>query len=193
MYLGFDYDYQPPSKYTEVDLDLDVIANSVADGKIICWFQGRSEFGPRALGNRSFITDPRRKEMKDILNSRVKFREWYRPFAPVVLNEYKEEWFQMDFESPFMLFTVPCKKPQEIPSAVHIDNTGRVQTLRREDNEKFYDLIDKFRQITGVPIVMNTSLNIKGEPIVETPEDAMKLFEESDVDVLVINNKMYFK
>jgi carbamoyltransferase len=92
-----------------------------------------------------------------------------------------------------MLFTVPCKKPQEIPSAVHIDNTGRVQTLRREDNEKFYDLIDKFRQITGVPIVMNTSLNIKGEPIVETPEDAMKLFEESDVDVLVINNKMYFK
>jgi carbamoyltransferase len=99
----------------------------------------------------------------------------------------------MDFESPFMLFTVPCKKPQEIPSAVHIDNTGRVQTLRREDNEKFYDLIDKFRQITGVPIVMNTSLNIKGEPIVETPEDAMKLFEESDVDVLVINNKMYFK
>jgi carbamoyltransferase len=193
MYLGFDYDYQPPSKYTAVDLDLDVIANSVADGKIICWFQGRSEFGPRALGNRSFITDPRRKEMKDILNSRVKFREWYRPFAPVVLNEYKEEWFQMDFESPFMLFTVPCKKPQEIPSAVHIDNTGRVQTLRREDNEKFYDLIDKFRQITGVPIVMNTSLNIKGEPIVETPEDAMKLFEESDVDVLVINNKMYFK
>ena len=193
MYLGFDYDYQPPSKYTEVDLDLDVIANSVADGKIICWFQGRSEFGPRALGNRSFITDPRRKEMKDILNSRVKFREWYRPFAPVILNEYKEEWFQMDFESPFMLFTVPCKKPQEIPSAVHIDNTGRVQTLRREDNEKFYDLIDKFRQITGVPIVMNTSLNIKGEPIVETPEDAMKLFEESDVDVLVINNKMYFK
>ena len=131
--------------------------------------------------------------MKDILNSRVKFREWYRPFAPVILNEYKEEWFQMDFESPFMLFTVPCKKPQEIPSAVHIDNTGRVQTLRREDNEKFYDLIDKFRQITGVPIVMNTSLNIKGEPIVETPEDAMKLFEESDVDVLVINNKMYFK
>ena len=92
-----------------------------------------------------------------------------------------------------MLFTVPCKKPQEIPSAVHIDNTGRVQTLRREDNEKFYDLIDKFRQITGVPIVMNTSLNIKGEPIVETPEDAMKLFEESNVDVLVINNKMYFK
>lgn len=193
MYLGFDYDYQPSSKYTAVDLDLDVIANSVADGKIICWFQGRSEFGPRALGNRSFITDPRRKEMKDILNSRVKFREWYRPFAPVVLNEYKEEWFQMDFESPFMLFTVPCKKPQEIPSAVHIDNTGRVQTLRREDNEKFYDLIDKFRQITGVPIVMNTSLNVKGEPIVETPEDAMKLFEESDVDVLVINNKMYFK
>jgi carbamoyltransferase len=193
MYLGFDYDYQPQSKYSAIDLDLDKVAELISEGKIVCWFQGRSEFGPRALGNRSFITDPRRKEMKDILNSRVKFREWYRPFAPVVLNEDKEEWFDMNFESPFMLFTVPCKKPQDIPSAVHIDSTARVQTLRREDNETFYDLIDKFKQITGVPVVMNTSLNIKGEPIVETPEDAMKLFEESDVDVLVINDKMYFK
>jgi len=99
----------------------------------------------------------------------------------------------MDFESPFMLYTVPCKKPTEIPSAVHIDNTSRVQTLNREDNEMMYDLIDKFREITGVPVVLNTSLNVKGHPIVETPEDAMKLFDESDVDILVINNKMYFK
>jgi len=192
-YLGFRYPYQPNTTHESQDLDLDVLAKMISDGKIVCWYQGRSEFGPRALGNRSFITDPRRKEMKDILNSRVKFREWYRPFAPVVLNEYKTDWFDMDFESPFMLHTVPCKKPQEIPSAVHIDNTGRVQTLRREDNEKFYDLIDKFREITGVPVVMNTSLNIKGQPIVETPEDAMTLFDESDVDVLVINDKMYLK
>ena len=99
----------------------------------------------------------------------------------------------MDFESPFMLYTVPCKKPQEIPSAVHIDNTSRVQTLRKEDNQAFYELIEKFYEITGVPIVMNTSLNVKGQPIVETPEEAMKLFEESDVDILVINDKMYFK
>jgi len=127
------------------------------------------------------------------MNSRVKFREWFRPFAPVILNEHKEEWFQMDFESPFMLYTVPCKKPTEIPSAVHIDNTSRVQTLKREDNTKFYDLINRFYEFTGVPVVMNTSLNIKGEPIVETPEDVMKLFEESDVDILVLNDKMYLK
>jgi carbamoyltransferase len=131
--------------------------------------------------------------MKDILNSRVKFREWYRPFAPIVLNEHKEEWFDMDFESPFMLHTVPCKRPQEIPAVAHIDNSSRVQTLRREDNTLLYNLIEKFKFITGVPIVMNTSLNVKGEPIVETPEDAMRLFEQSDVDVLVINDKMYFK
>jgi carbamoyltransferase len=193
MYLGFEYDYQPESKYTPIDLDLRFVAEQIADGKIICWYQGRSEFGPRALGNRSFISDPRRVEMKDILNSRVKFREWFRPFAPVVLKEYRDEWFDMDFDSPFMLHTVPCKRPTEIPSAVHIDNTSRVQTIDKPDNQKFYDLIYNFFELTGVPVVMNTSLNVKGEPIVETPEDVMKLFEESDVDVLVINDKVYLK
>lgn len=192
-YLGFSYDFQPESKYVSYDLDLDVIANSVSEGKIVCWYQGRGEFGPRALGNRSFICDPRKKEMKDILNSRVKFREWFRPFAPIVLNEHKEEWFDMDFESPFMLHTVPCRKPQDIPSVAHIDNSSRVQTLQLKDNPLLYNLISKFYNLTGVPVVMNTSLNIKGRPIVETPYDAMSLFEESDVDVLVINDKMYFK
>ena len=192
-YLGFAYSYQPQSKFQSHNLDLDQIANALSESQIVCWYQGQSEFGPRALGNRSFITDPRNPKMKDILNSRVKFREWYRPFAPIVLNEHKEEWFDMDFESPFMLHTVPCKRPQEIPAVAHIDNSSRVQTLRREDNTLLYDLIEKFKFITGVPIVMNTSLNVKGEPIVETPEDAMRLFEQSDVDVLVINDKMYFK
>lgn len=192
-YLGTEYTHLPESTYEPQPLNLDVVADYIADGKIICWYQGRSEFGPRALGNRSFITDPRRKEMKDILNSRVKFREWFRPFAPVVLTEYKEEWFSMDFESPYMLHTVPCKKPQDIPSGVHIDNTARVQTLARDHSPIFYDLISKFNDRTGVPIVLNTSLNVKGQPIVETPEDAMKLFDESDVDMLVINNTMYFK
>jgi carbamoyltransferase len=131
--------------------------------------------------------------MKDILNKRVKYREWFRPFAPVVLNEYKSDWFRMDFESPFMLFTVPCKKPFDIPSGVHIDNTARVQTITKEDNLRFYTLIDKFREITNVPILLNTSLNVKGRPIVETPDDALKLFEESDVDLLVINDMMYYK
>lgn len=193
MYLGPEYDYYPKGPYLARDLNVDELAKHIADGKIVCWYQGRSEFGPRALGNRSFITDPRNKEMKDILNSRVKHREWFRPFAPVVLNEHKEEWFDMDFESPFMLFTVPCKKPQEIPSAVHIDNTSRVQTLRREDNPIFYGLIESFYELTGVPVVLNTSLNIKGRPIVETPDDAMELFNEADADILVINDVMYFK
>ena len=192
-YLGVQYPYQPESEHTSQDLDLDVVAQSISEGKIVCWYQGRSEIGPRALGNRSFISDPRNKDMRDILNSRVKFREWFRPFAPVVLSEDKEEWFNMDFDSPYMLHTVPCKKPQEIPSGVHIDNTSRVQTLTRDHNPIFYDLISKFKDITGVPVVLNTSLNVKGQPIVETPEEAMKLFNDSDVDVLVINDKMYFK
>ena len=131
--------------------------------------------------------------MKDVLNSRVKYREWFRPFAPVVLEEKKSEWFDMDFQSPHMLHTVPCKRPLDIPSAVHIDSTARVQTLTRDHNPIFYDLISEFDKITGCPVVMNTSLNIKGQPIVETPDDAMQLFEESDVDVLVINNVMYRK
>lgn len=193
MYLGFRYPYQPKSQYEPIDYDVNYVAQKISEGKIVCWYKGRSEFGPRALGNRSFITDPRNKDMKDILNSRVKFREWFRPFAPVVLNEHKEEWFNMNFESPFMLFTVPCKRPMEIPSAVHIDNTSRVQTLNKDDNEEFYELINEFYKITGVPIVMNTSLNIKGEPIVETPEEVMNLFENSDVDILVLNDKMYLK
>ena len=131
--------------------------------------------------------------MKDILNSRVKFREWYRPFAPIVLQEKAQDWFVMDFDSPFMLHTVPCKRPFEIPSAVHIDNTARVQTLTKEHNEKLYTLIEKFEERSGIPIIINTSLNVKGEPIVETPDDVLKLFRESDVDVLVINNQMWVK
>lgn len=192
-YLGFSYDYQPLTPFIAHDLDINKIASAIAKSQIICWYQGGSEFGPRALGNRSFLANPINPKMKDILNSRVKFREWYRPFAPIVLNEHKEEWFDMDFESPFMLHTVPCKKPTEIPSAVHIDNTARVQTLRQEDNPLLYELIQKVYQITKVPIVLNTSLNVKGEPIVENPYDAIKLFETSDVDILVINDKMYFK
>lgn len=192
-YLGFNYDYQPESDYEGQPLDLGAVAQHLAEGDIVCWYQNRSEFGPRALGNRSFITNPQIKEMKDVLNSRVKYREWFRPFAPVVLEEKKSEWFDMDFQSPHMLHTVPCKRPLDIPSAVHIDSTARVQTLTRDHNPIFYDLISEFDKITGCPVVMNTSLNIKGQPIVETPDDAIQLFEESDVDVLVINNVMYRK
>ncbi len=193
MFLGYEYPDLPESNFEPLELDLNYVAEALTQGQIVCWYQGGGEMGPRALGHRSFLVDPRRKEMKDVLNSRVKFREWYRPFAPVVLNEFKEEWFRMDFESPFMLFTVPCKRPFDIPAGVHIDNTARVQTLKKEDNEKLYELIYKFYEKTDVPILLNTSLNVKGRPIVEDPWQAMSLFEDSDVDLLVINNKMYKK
>ena len=174
-------------------LDLDIIADRLNKDQIICWYDGSSENGPRALGHRSFLASPKHNEMKDKINARVKFREWYRPFAPIVLAEKAEEWFVMDFESPYMLHTVPCKKPFNIPAAVHIDNSARVQTLTKDHNEKLYTLIEKFEVLSGIPILINTSLNVKGEPIVESPDDAIDLFNRSDVDVLVINNQMWFK
>jgi carbamoyltransferase len=174
-------------------LDLDFIAQQLNEDKIICWYDGKSENGPRALGHRSFLASPKNYKMKDTLNARVKFREWYRPFAPIVLSEKAQDWFVMDFESPYMLHTVPCKRPFEIPAAVHIDNSARVQTLTRDHNPKLYELIERFEAISGIPIVINTSLNVKGEPIVESPDDVLKLFNESDVDILVINDRMWQK
>lgn len=174
-------------------LDLDVIADKLNEDKIICWYDGASENGPRALGHRSFLASPKNNSMKDKINARVKFREWYRPFAPIVLAEKAQDWFVMDFETPFMLHTVPCKKPFDIPAAVHIDNSARVQTLTKKHNSKLYSLIEKFEERSGIPILINTSLNVKGEPIVESPDDAMDLFNRSDVDVLVINNQMWIK
>lgn len=188
MYTGSRQKFRPiqPHQY-------DFLCREISQGKIVCWHQGRSEFGPRALGHRSFIADARNEKMKDTLNHRVKFREWYRPFAPAVLVEDAHEWFDLEIPSPFMLYTVPCKKPKQIPSAVHVDNTSRVQTVDRKDNPEFYDLIHHFKKLTGVPVLLNTSLNIKGEPIVETEEDSIKLFKESDADILVLNGKIVEK
>ena len=174
-------------------LDLDVVTDYLNNDKIVCWYDGASENGPRALGHRSFLASPKNNSMKDKMNARVKFREWYRPFAPIVLAEKAQDWFVMDFETPFMLHTVPSKKPFDIPAAVHIDNSARVQTLTKEHNEKLYTLIEKFEEKSGIPILINTSLNVKGEPIVESPDDAVDLFKRSDVDILVINNKMWIK
>ena len=175
------------------ELDLEDLAKSLMEGKIVCWYQGRSENGPRALGNRSFLASPLDNNMKDQLNKRVKFREWYRPFAPIVLEEEADKWFNMDFPSPYMLHTVPCKQPFKIPAAVHIDNTARVQTINRDHNVKMYDLLKKFHELSGVPVLINTSLNVKGNPIVEQPLDAYQLFLDSDVDLLVINNRIWKK
>jgi carbamoyltransferase len=159
------------------------------------WFQGPSEFGPRALGNRSILGDPRRPEMKDILNSRVKFRQPFRPFAPIVLYERAKDIFVGDDESPFMLRAKQVRPEwwDRIPAIVHVDGTARVQTVRREHNERMYDLLTEFEKLTGVPVLVNTSFNIKGEPIVETPQDAMNCFIYTGIDYLVLHDTLVSK
>ena len=165
-------------------------AEQIAEGKIIGWFRGGSEFGPRALGHRSIICDPRRAEMKDILNLRVKHRESFRPFAPSVLLEEAEEYFELGRPSPFMLLVAKVRedKCDVVPAITHADGTARVQTVTKEQNGIYYDLIREFKQITGVPLILNTSFNLSTEPIVESPGDAIRSFLASDMDFLVLND-----
>lgn len=171
----------------------EIIAKLISESKIIAWFQGRSEYGPRALGNRSFLANPTDPNMKDILNSRVKFREWFRPFAPSVAEEYCQDYFDIDVPSPFMLYTCPVKNKELIPSITHVDGTARVQTVNKDDNPKYYELIKEIEKFTSIPMVLNTSLNINGQPIVETIEDALDLFNNSDIDGIVINDRMILR
>jgi carbamoyltransferase len=167
----------------------DLMAAAIEAGEITSWYQGRSEFGPRALGNRSIIADPRRSDMKDILNSRVKFRESFRPFTPSVLADRSSDFFELDIESPFMLLAAVVKPGigKLVPAITHVDNTARVQTVTRDVNERYYDLISAFDKRTGIPMVLETSFNINGEPIVESPEDAIKCFLSTDIDLLCID------
>lgn len=182
-------------KYYYSEDFLEDAAKFIADGKIVGWFQEGAEIGPRALGHRSILADPRRKDMKDIINSRVKFREGFRPFAPSVLWEYQTEYFDMDIPNPYMLMACDIHKEKWdiIPAVTHVDGTGRVQTVMREIVPVFYDLIQEFYKITNVPIVLNTSFNIKGEPIVETPEDAMRCFLGTGIDYLIIDKYVLYK
>tara|TARA_R110000796_G_scaffold59718_2_gene137879 strand:- start:1481 stop:3238 length:1758 start_codon:yes stop_codon:yes gene_type:complete len=173
--------------------DVNLIAKMISKSKIIAWYQGGSEFGPRALGNRSFIANPTDPNMKNILNDRIKFREWFRPFAPSVIEENCKEYFDIDIPSPFMLYTCPVKKPELVPSITHVDGTARVQTVNQKDNPSYYELIKEVEKYTNIPMVLNTSLNINGQPIVETIEEAIDLFNNSDVDAIVINNRMILK
>jgi carbamoyltransferase len=177
------------TEFSDLDVMYDLMAGAIEKGQITSWFQGRSEFGPRALGNRSIIADPRRNDMKDILNSRVKFRESFRPFTPSVLAERSSEFFEMDIESPFMLLAAYVKpgKASLVPAITHVDNTARVQTVTRDVNERYYDLIKAFDKRTGIPMVLETSFNVAGEPIVESPEDAIRCFLSTDIDVLCID------
>jgi len=169
-------------------------AEFIAQGKIVGWFQGRMEWGPRALGNRSILADPRRKETKDVLNERIKRREWFRPFAPSILLEKVDEYFEKDYPDPFMLKVYPVKenKRELIPAVTHVDGTGRLQTVSREENPLFWKLIKEFEKITGVPVLLNTSFN-ENEPIVCSPQEALDCFLRTKLDILVMGNYLIGK
>lgn len=171
------------------------VAKTLNQQKIIGWFQDGAEFGPRALGNRSILTSPFPKEMKDILNSKVKFREEFRPFAPAILSEFANEYFVINQSSPHMLIavTVKSEKISEIPAVVHVDNSARVQTVNKTDNPKFRNLIESFYEETKCPVLLNTSFNVKGQPIVNSPEDAIDCFLSTNIDILAIGDFVAIK
>ena len=204
----------PHKKMAEKELTEDV-ARLMADGKTVGWFQGRMEFGPRALGGRSIIGDPRNKEMQSVMNKKIKFRESFRPFAPTVLREDVNEWFEMDCDSPYMLLVAPVKEEKrlpvseehknlfgiellnipksEIPAVTHVDYSARVQTVDGVANPVYYNLIKEFKKLTGCPVIVNTSFNVRGEPVVCTPEDAYRCFMRTNMDVLVLGNFVLHK
>ena len=182
-------------KYFDREEDLlNTTAQMVDEGKVVGWFQGRLEFGPRALGSRSLVADARNPKMKDIINAKVKFREAFRPFAPSILKEHAHEYFEMPagMDAPFMLL-VPKVRPEMhvvLPAITHKDGTGRLQTVTEADNGRYYRLIKAFAERTGVPVVINTSFNVRGEPIVCTPQDAINTFVKTGIDVIVMGNHL---
>src|SRR5213594_4837263 len=168
--------------------------DALLQGRVIGWFNGRFEWGPRALGNRSIIADPRRADMKDIVNTKIKFREPYRPFAPSVLAERAADYFELPdparhYPARFMLYVVDVKpeKREVIPAVTHVDGTGRLQTVHRATAPRYYEVIRRFGEATGVPVLLNTSFNLKGEPIVNTPREAYRSFSVGDMDLLVLD------
>jgi carbamoyltransferase len=176
------------------------VVDAIKDGKVIGWSQGRFEWGPRSLGNRSILADPRRADMKDIVNTKIKFREPYRPFAPSVLVERASEFFELDhpekhWPARFMLYVVKVKpeKRHLLPATTHVDGTARLQTVHRDVSPRYYRLIERFGEATGVPVLLNTSFNLRGEPIVNTPREAFQAFSKSDMDLLVLENCLVYK
>jgi carbamoyltransferase len=165
------------------------VSERLVNGGVIGWFQGRAEFGPRALGNRSIIVDPRRKDAKDLLNEKIKRRESFRPFAPSILREYVNEYFLQDDTVPFMekVFDIKTEKHMEIPAVTHVDGTGRLQTVDIKVSPRYHKLISKFAEKSGVPILLNTSFN-ENEPIVNKPEEALECFLRTKMDMLVMEN-----
>jgi carbamoyltransferase len=197
----------PYQKYSRAEL-AEVVAQHLADGKIIGLHQGRMEFGPRALGARSIIGDPRSSEMQSVMNLKIKYRESFRPFAPSVLREHVDQWFELDYESPYMMLVADVVagrrremsddekklfgisklnvKRSEIPAVTHVDYSARIQTVRRETNPLYWEIIEAFRQKTGCPLIVNTSFNVRGEPIVCTPQDSYRCFMRTEMDYLVL-------
>lgn len=167
----------------------DKTADAVADGRVVGWFQGRMEWGPRALGNRSIICAPRRADMKDILNSKIKRRESFRPFASSILRESVADWFEEDDDVPFMMkvFQIREEKKSQIPAVTHVDGSGRLQTVSQKTNPRYFRLISAFADKTGVPLVLNTSFN-ENEPVVCKPDEALDCFLRTNMDVLVLGN-----
>ena len=183
--------------------------------KTVGWFQGRMEFGPRALGGRSILADPRSEKMQKELNLKVKFRESFRPFAPSVLREEVNRWFEIDYDSPYMLLVAEVKKDiqvsmsekdeklfgieklnikrSSIPAVTHVDYSARIQTVHKDTNRKYYNLINEFKKITNCPVIVNTSFNVRGEPIVCSIEDAFNCFMGTNLDLLVIEDFILFK
>jgi len=172
----------------EADL-LRRVARDLAENRIVGWFQGRFEMGPRALGNRSILASPLRRDMRDLINARIKYREPFRPFAPAVLADHAADYFEISQPDPFMTLAprVRSDKVHLIPAAVHVDGTGRIQTVERRSNPRYYAVIEEFMKLTGVPVVLNTSFN-KQEPIVARPEEAVSCFLRTDMDALVLGN-----
>ena len=194
---------------------IDQVAVALSDGKAVGWMQGRMEFGPRALGGRSIIADPRSSIMQKQLNLKVKYRESFRPFAPSVLIEDVNDWFEQDSESPYMLLVAAVRKNKRrkmtsdeetlfgidklniprssVPAITHVDYSARIQTVHAETNPLYHAMISKFKEKTGCPLVVNTSFNVRGEPIICTPTDAFKCFMGTELDVLAVGNYLLFK
>jgi carbamoyltransferase len=189
---------------------LDACAEALVDEKAVGWFQGRMEFGPRALGARSILADARSPRMQSVLNLKVKYRESFRPFAPSVLREYAREWFELDGDSPYMLLVADVSEQRrksmtpdeqelfgiaklnvprsDIPAVTHVDYSARIQTVHEQTNPRYHALLRRFHELTGCPVLVNTSFNVRGEPIVCSPEDAFRCFMGTEIDVLAVGN-----
>jgi len=202
-YLGAEYDdgeildalRRTDARHAKISDPMEAAARMIADGLVIGWFQGRAEFGPRALGNRSILADPGRADMKDLLNSRVKFREEFRPYAPSVIEEACGDFFSSAAPSPYMLraYETLEDKREVLPAITHVDGTARVQTVSRDANPRYHDLIRRVGELTGAPVVLNTSFNIRGEPIVNTPEEAIRCLFGTGMDALFLGDFLVIK